>query len=165
MSNLPVQSNLTPNLLYKRVCEMCEVGRDVTPELIFELFVSGKMLDRHIRGGSGDWRRTKHEVMFSILFPELKRQMSFGTGRGGLREYGSTKFVADFYDEKANVVYEIDGPSHATRKAKIRDINKALCLLELYGIRVRRITNQGVERLMKKRIALLFGEGELGNVC
>lgn len=164
MSNLPVQSNLTPNLLYKRVCEMCEVGRDVTPELIFELFVSGKMLDRHIRGGSGDWRRTKHEVMFSILFPELKQQMSFGTGRGGLREYGSTKFVADFYDEKANVVYEIDGPGHARRKARLRDINKTLCLLELYGIKVKRITNQSVEQLMKRRIASLFDEGALADV-
>lgn len=46
------------------------------------------------------FENTKHEIMFASMNPHLKRQVTFGTGKGGLEKWLTKKFTVDFYDEK-----------------------------------------------------------------
>lgn len=96
--------------------------------------------------------RTKHEKMFSLLFQELEQQVTFGTGKGGLKKYGSKKFTADFLDRENKIVFEIDGPGHRTTKQHYKDLLKQLFFLEVHDIKTVRVTNEKVEELMEGRV-------------
>lgn len=75
--------------------------------------------------------------------------MTFGTGSGGLEKWGTKKFTADFFDKENNVVYEIDGKSHARLYNQLVDELKKRFLLEK-GIKTVRVTNEQVMELAKK---------------
>lgn len=92
---------------------------------------------------------TLHENMFASLFPQFERQVTFGTGKGGLNKWGTKKFVADFYDNENKIVYEIDGKSHGRYINQLTDEIKKR-FLEKKGIRTIRITNEQVEDMFKK---------------
>lgn len=94
----------------------------------------------------GQFDYTKHENMFASLFPQFDRQTTFGTGKGGLKKWGTKKFTADFYDQINKVVYEIDGESHKRLSVQISDGLKELFLKEK-GIKVVRIKNSVVKKL------------------
>jgi len=94
----------------------------------------------------GKFDFTLHENMFAVLCPTLKRQVTFGTGKGGLEKWGSKKFTADFFNEKEKIVYEIDGNSHKNERNRIVDRIKTI-FLETKGICVVRITNEQVEKM------------------
>lgn len=51
-------------------------------------------------GGINDSRNTLHENLFSSLYPKFKKQVHFGTGKGGYEKYLAKRYTADFYDEK-----------------------------------------------------------------
>lgn len=152
------------DIAYKYIEARCDYVFDVTTEgkqiplgYVFDLFFD----EPKIQGSCGDWRRTKHENMFAMLYPGLKTQVVFGTGKGGLEKYGCKRFIADFYEESSGYVYEINGSSHYRTKNKIRDLNKRLCLLEKYGIKMIEITNKKVEEVVRKRLIELYEEGRL----
>ena len=97
----------------------------------------------------GQFDYTIHENMFASLFPMLERQVTFGTGKGGLEKWGTKKFTADFYDPENKVVYEIDGNSHDVFINQVNDRLKEL-FLEDKGIKTVRIRNKRVEELFNK---------------
>lgn len=97
----------------------------------------------------GKFEYTDHENIFFSIFPHLERQVTFGTGSGGLEKWGTKKFTADFFDKENNVVYEIDGKSHARLYNQLVDELKKRFLLEK-GIKTVRITNEQVMELAKK---------------
>ena len=91
---------------------------------------------------------TAHENMFEILRPNYSKQVHFGTGIGGVKEYGTNKYTVDFLsNSEIKTIYEIDGGSHnavdAQNKDSIRDL-----FFEKSGFRVHRLTNQDVEKMM-----------------
>lgn len=98
------------------------------------------------------FENTKHEKVFSIMFPKLEQQVTFGTGKGGYKEWGVKKFTADFYDKKENTIYEIDGESHFTEIGKLKDRYRDGLLCLLYGVKTVRITNEEVEIMLLERI-------------
>lgn len=98
------------------------------------------------------FKNTKHEKVFSILFPELEQQVTFGTGKGGYKEWGVKKFTADFYDRDINVIYEIDGRSHLTEIGKLKDSYRDKLLNALYEIHTVRFSNKEVEKMLLERI-------------
>ena len=98
------------------------------------------------------FENTKHEKVFSMLFPELEQQVTFGTGKGGYKEWGVNKFTADFYDKKENTIYEIDGESHFTEIGKLKDKYRDGLLRLLYGVETLRTTNKEVEIMLLERI-------------
>jgi very-short-patch-repair endonuclease len=77
--------------------------------------------------------------------PHLKRQITFGTGKGGLKKWLTKKFTVDFYDEKNKIAYEIDGKSHRTKMGWVNDRLKDHFMKEK-GILVIHYTNEQVER-------------------
>jgi very-short-patch-repair endonuclease len=110
-------------------------------------------------GANGSCRRTIHENMFSMLYPGLLTQVSFGTKKHGMDNYGSRRFIVDFYDPDEKMAYEIDGKSHKRLKYRLSDVQKSICLLELYGIQTVRFTNDQVEAMLKKRLKELEEKG------
>lgn len=91
------------------------------------------------------FQNTKSEILFGIMFPWLQRQVTFGTGKGGLAKWGSKKYVADFYDPNKKEIFEIDGSSHNTPYRKVSDALRD-SFFENKGIKTYRISNQTVEK-------------------
>lgn len=116
--------------------------------------------ENNFSGGCGDIRTT-HEKIFGLLFPNLKRQVSFGTGKGGYEKYGFKRVVVDFYDKEKNIAYEIDGLNHKRNMQKLNDKIKELFLYEKYKVKTFRITNQEVENLLLNRLKEMEKEGVL----
>lgn len=101
---------------------------------------------------------TTHERIFHMMYPSLKQQVAFGTGKGGYKEWGVKRFILDFYDEGKNIAYEIDGRTHETEIGKLRDKYRDGLLYHLHGIRTIRYSNGEVENMLKKRIKELGAE-------
>ncbi|MDU0430681.1 MULTISPECIES: DUF559 domain-containing protein [Staphylococcus] len=112
-----------------------------------ELQLSEKVMKSFDKRGKFDF--TLHENMFASLFPNFERQITFGTGKNGLEKWGTKKFTADFYDPQSQIVIEIDGLSHQTKKQKIVDRMKEIFLAEK-GIKVYRISNEKVKELFEQ---------------
>lgn len=106
-------------------------------------------------GGCGDVR-TKHEKIFSLLYPNLLKQVSFGSGKGGYEKYTFKRVIVDFYDEDKKIAIEIDGESHNSYYRKLKDRMKELMLYEQYGIKTIRISNKKVEKMLEERVVKLF---------
>lgn len=90
------------------------------------------------------FENTKHEIMFAQMFPHLKQQVAFGTGKGGYKKWMTKKYTVDFFDENNKVAYEIDGKSHETKLGWINDRLKDHFMKEK-GILVIHYTNEQVE--------------------
>ena len=95
------------------------------------------------------FENTKHEIMFSVMYPHLKRQVTFGTGKGGLKKWTSKKFTVDFLDTENSIAYEIDGRSHNSEITRITDKLKEY-FLETKGIKTIRFSNSEVEEAYTK---------------
>lgn len=95
---------------------------------------------------------TTHEQIFHLMYPFLKQQVTFGTGKNGYKDWGVKKFTLDFYDEDRKVAYEIDGKSHRSEIGKLRDELRDGLLYHLHGIRTVRYSNLEVENMLKRRI-------------
>lgn len=102
-------------------------------------------------GGCGDIR-TQHEQVFSLLFPELDPQVSFGSGKGGMKKYGFKRVIVDFYDDERKLAIEIDGKNHKNTRQAYKDSMKALMLLKEHGVKTVRFTNEEVEKMLIKRL-------------
>lgn len=102
------------------------------------------------------FQHTKHEVLFGIMFPHFRQQVSFGTGKNGFKKWGVKRYTADFYDEKHSTIYEIDGSSHRSDLSRIKDKIRDLFFVSI-GIETVRISNEFVEKLY---IGYLKGEIE-----
>ena len=59
------------------------------------------------------------------------------------RQYSVGKYVIDFYCPKLKLAIEIDGESHFTEKAEIRDKLRQY-IIESYGIEFMRFTNREI---------------------
>lgn len=94
----------------------------------------------------GTFEYTLHENMFASIFPNLQRQVTFGTGKNGLENWCTKKFTADFFDPINNVVIEIDGKSHLTERQKIVDRLKDVFFAQK-GIKVYRISNNKAKEI------------------
>lgn len=114
---------------------------------LFDMFF-GKKQSKFV-GGCGDSRRTLHEQLLSLMALKMRKQVVFGTGKNGLKKYGSKRFIADFVDDENKIVLEVDGNSHKSIKSRIRDLKKEKCLLEIYGYGTVRFTNEMVETVVK----------------
>ena len=104
-------------------------------------------------GGCNTRINTLHENMFFHMFPFLKKQIVFGTGKHGYKIYGTKRYIADFLDEKNMRIIEIDGVSHNTPQCKLKDYKKEL-FFESRGYKVIRFTNDEVETLFKHYIVI-----------
>lgn len=102
------------------------------------------------------FENTKHEVMFSVMFPHFERQVVFGTGKGGLKKWLTKKFTVDFLDRQNLIAYEIDGKSHNTKIGQINDQIKRI-FLEEKGIKVVHLTNMQVEKLYDEHDKIFGG--------
>lgn len=114
----------------------------------------------NFKGGCGDLR-TIHESMFAILYPDLKQQATFGTGKGGYKEYGFKRVIVDFFDSKKKIAYEIDGDNHKQEIQRLKDRLKELFLWLEFGIKTVRLTNSEVEEILFKRICRLNSKNML----
>lgn len=59
------------------------------------------------------------------------------------RQKSLNNFIADFYCSSAKLVIEVDGDSHFSEQAQAYDRERT-SILEAYGLRVLRFTNQEV---------------------
>ena len=101
-------------------------------------------------GENSSWRNqgtgkgsTAAEDRFAKLHPDFEQEVSFGTGKGGGKIWGTCHWIADFYDRRNNIIYEIDGSSHNTEYIKKRDKRKDEFFKSI-GIEVVRIKNKDV---------------------
>lgn len=90
------------------------------------------------------FENTRHEIMFAQMHPHLKRQVVFGTGKGGYKKWMTKKFTVDFFDEENKIAYEIDGKSHKTKLGWVVDRLKDHFMAER-DILVVHVTNEQVE--------------------
>jgi very-short-patch-repair endonuclease len=127
--------------------------------MIDELFGLGSR-PSNFSGGCGDLRTT-HEKMFSLLYPDLRQQVVFGTGKGGYEKYGFKRIIVDFYDEKEKIAYEVDGKNHKNEIRCLKDRIRSSFLWLEHGVRVGRITNEEVEGMLLKRLQELEEAGVL----
>lgn len=102
------------------------------------------------------FENTRHEIMFSVMYPHLKKQVTFGTGKGGLEKWTSKKFTVDFLDIENSIAYEIDGKSHDSEIARITDKIKEY-FLETKGIKTVRFSNDEVEEAYTKWSKVMEG--------
>lgn len=128
---------------------------------LFDVFFGIGKHSSNFLGGCGDKRRTLHETIFSMLYPKLKQQVVFGTGKGGLKKYLCRRFVADFYDEERKSVYEVDGKNHGKGTQKHSDKIKDCFFMLEHRIRVVRFTNKQVEEMLLNRLRELEAKGVL----
>lgn len=130
--------------------------------LIFESFFGGSDKPKiNFIGGINDKRNTLHENLFSALYPNLKKQVHFGTGKGGYEKYLSKRYTVDFYDEEKDVIYEIDGSNHNTELQKIKDKIRDYFFWHELDIKTIRLTNKAVENIAWERLCTLNEEGKL----
>lgn len=151
---------------FKQIKIECRPNKDIEISYsdVFDIFFgqSPKLnISSNFVGGINDKRNTLHENLFQAIYPSLKSQVHFGTGKDGLEKYLSKRFTADFYDEENSIIYEIDGNSHKTElqyyKDKIRD---AFFFIE-HGIKTIRYTNEQVELMVINKLEKLDKEGKL----
>lgn len=114
------------------------------PNDVFSMVFGNGLL---IKGSKGDKNGTFHEWLFASLFPELEKQVSFGTGKGGYEKWLSKCYIADFLDKKRKTIYEIDGRNHKNRLRQLKDELRTLFFREK-GYRVIRYTNKQVEDIV-----------------
>lgn len=95
---------------------------------------------------------TKHENVFAQMYPGLERQVTFGTGKGGLEKWHTKKYTCDFFDRKNKIIYEIDGDTHKTELQIIKDQLRDCFFFLEKDIRTVRITNREVEEKLLLRI-------------
>lgn len=98
----------------------------------------------------GQFDYTIHENMFASLFPQLERQVAFGTGKNGFKKWGSKKYTVDFFDKDNQIAYEIDGKSHERLYVQVTDEMKRRFLLSK-GIEVVRVKNEHVKELFNEQ--------------
>lgn len=129
---------------------------------IFDMFFGQTPKKRpNFIGGINDKRNTLHENLFHAMYPYLKSQVHFGTGKGGFEKYMAKRFTADFYDEEKNIIYEIDGTSHNTKIQSLKDKIRDYFFYHELGIMTYRFTNEQVERMVIERLDHLYEEGVL----
>lgn len=97
------------------------------------------------------------------MFPELQWQVTFGTGKGGLKKWGSKRYIADFYWPEKKIIFEIDGKSHKTEYRQVCDRLRDLFFKNELGIRTIRISNQQIKELFKDEEKRLIKENEQRN--
>jgi very-short-patch-repair endonuclease len=73
-----------------------------------------------------------------------------------LRQRPIDNFIVDFYCAALGLVIEVDGECHASAEAQARDAERTK-ILEGYGLRVIRFTNQQVLRELEGVCAVLMG--------
>ncbi len=112
-------------------------------------------------GGSNDFKRTTHENIFSVLYPSLKQQVCFGTGKKGYKKYGSKKFIADFVDIEKKCIYEIDGDNHKNMKIAKKDFFRDRFFIKELGYKTIRFTNREVENLLMRILKNLDNDGKV----
>jgi hypothetical protein len=129
---------------------------------IFDMFF-GQIPDKKTNfiGGCNDNRNTLHENLFGVMYPELQKQVVFGTGEGGYEKYHSKKFIADFCDHENKVIYEIDGNSHKEYYRRLMDRMRDCFFYIEHGIQTVRITNERVEEMVLERLERLEAQGRL----
>lgn len=108
-------------------------------------------------GGCGDLMTT-HEKMFHLMLPDLRPQVSFGTGKDGYEKYGFKRVIVDFLDKERNIAYEIDGENHRGKLQSLKDRVKTGFLNIEYDIKTIRFTNEEVEEMLIKRLREIEGE-------
>lgn len=106
---------------------------------------------------------TESERIFHLMFPELRWQVTFGTGKNGLKKWGSKKYVADFYWPEEKTIFEIDGKSHKTEYRQVCDKLRDLFFKGELGIKTVRLSNQQVKELFKKEEKRLIKGNEERN--
>lgn len=157
------QDTPTHNLTAEKVFEMYMVKLDPAFDFgfIFDMFFGGSgKKESNFQGGCGD-TRTKHERIFALLYPWFKQQVAFGTGKGGLTEWFSKKFTADFYDNEKKVIYEIDGSSHKNPRRINKDKLREIFFYTERGIKTIRFTNKEVEDMFLERLKEIESAGKL----
>lgn len=102
----------------------------------------------HFHGGCNDSVNTKEENLFYKMFPYLQKQCPFGTGVGGYKTYGVKRYIADFVDDQANVVIEIDGNNHQSAYNRLKDSIRD-CFFYQKGYATIRFSNEAVRNLFK----------------
>ena len=121
---------------------------------IFSFFDDGN--HSRIRGAKGDKRGTFHEWLFYLLVGYgLKSQVSFGTGKGGLKRWGAKCYTVDFLNEEDKSIFEIDGNSHNKKRAKYKDKIRDM-FFKSKGYRTYRLTNKEIEKYFLEERGYLF---------
>ena len=115
--------------------------------LASELFFGGDKLPK--------FEYTKHENVFAQMYPGLERQVTFGTGKGGLEKWHSKKFTCDFFDRENRIIYEIDGDSHKSEYQMMKDKFRDCFFYLEKNIKTVRVTNREVEEMLLERIRKL----------
>lgn len=115
--------------------------------LASELFFGGDKLPK--------FEYTKHENVFAQMYPGLERQVTFGTGKGGLEKWHSKKFTCDFFDRENRIIYEIDGDSHKSEYQMLKDKFRDCFFYLEKNIKTVRVTNREVEEMLLERIRKL----------
>lgn len=153
--------------VFESIKYQCRPDKDEDPLRtfvdVFDAFMNGEVSKPKCNfvGGMNDKRNTLHENLFHALYPSLKTQVHFGTGKGGLEKYLSKRFTADFYDEESNIIYEIDGSSHRNELQILKDKIRDYFFYHELGIKTVRFTNEEVEQLVIKRLEELYEAGVL----
>lgn len=147
--------------IYKQILFICDPvnhqciakGQDPIFSLAFDLFFGEEPKKKsNFKGGINDAKNTLHENIFHALFPDLKMQVHFGTGKGGYEKYLAKRYTADFYDKDSKTIYEIDGNSHKEELRIIKDKIRDYFFWHELGIRTIRITNKRVESMLLERL-------------
>lgn len=115
--------------------------------LASELFFGGDKLPK--------FEYTKHENVFAKMYPGLERQVTFGTGKGGLEKWHTKKYTCDFFDRKNKIIYEIDGDSHKSEYQMLKDKFRDCFFYLEKNIKTVRVTNREVEEMLLERIRKL----------
>lgn len=102
----------------------------------------------NLHGGCNDKFMTKHEKIFKEMYPHLEYQKSFGTGKDGYSKYGVKRYIADFVDEKAKIIIEIDGLNHTNKLQQLKDKVREIFFLENNYMTIR-FSNEEVIKLYK----------------
>lgn len=144
--------------LIKTYCDVSGFSDRGVFEYAFDSVFAG---NQRPRGAIGCPHGTIHEVMFSLLHPNMERQISIGTGKNGRQKYGPSKYVMDFYYSNARgekFCIEIDGKGHRAEIKRLKDQIKEACLWLEHGIATIRFTNEEVEQLMKNRLSAIHDQ-------
>lgn len=116
----------------------------------------------NFHGGCNDNFLTKHERIFNHMFPELRSQISYGTGKDGYKKYGVKRYIADFVDDACKVIIEIDGENHKEPLQTLKDNLREIFFIE-NGYMVVRFTNEEVDKLYKIFCNIIADEVESGD--
>jgi len=82
----------------------------------------------------------------------MNKESSWACPEECQKKYGVKRYIADFYDNDNDLIYEIDGENHSNELQILKDKIRDYFFFYDLNIKTIRLSNKEVEKILKERL-------------